>query len=458
MKLTIIFCLAIFLSVSAQAAVFTVNSNSDTNDANNGDGVCADVSGNCTLRAAAQEANAMTSADTINFSLSGATTISLAFGEIFITESLVIDGANNLSINANNQSRIFNIQRGGISVAIRNLTVTNGRASDYGGGIYAAAGDLTVENAVIRNCFAQMNGGGIYSGSGVFRLLNSTVENNIVATTGGSGGGVSVHGNNSEIRNSRILRNSAPRGGGVLIGSYTTKISETFISENSASVGGGGLLVTFSAARVSNSTISGNTANGSGGGIALPYGNVILTNSTVSGNRAVTGGGGGISTGTNGTVGYLTVKNSTVVNNTAIYAGGLTGGLASATVIGNSIVANNTANTAPNIFSFFTSLGGNIVNNRADGEGYVPTDLPDGTNPQIGTLANNGGATPTHALLANSPAINAGLNANAVDADGNSLTTDQRGAGFPRIVGTSVDIGAFEFSAAPNIRKGKSGQ
>lgn len=456
MKLTITFCLAIFLSVSAQAAVFTVGSSADTNDVNNGDGVCADILGNCTLRAATQEANMLSGADTINLSLSGAT-ISLAFGEILITDSLIINGANNLNINGNNQSRIFNVQRSGISVVIRNLTVSNGRSGDYGGGIYAAAADLTVENTIVRNCFAQGAGGGIYSGSGVFRLLNSTVENNIVAQNGASGGGVSVTGNNSEIRNSRILRNDAPRGGGVVVGYYTTNISETYIADNTASIGGGGLLVSFGAARVLNSTIANNSAVNSGGGIALPMGTVVLINSTVSGNRATNGGGGGISAGTNGSVGYLTVKNSTIVNNTAIFAGGLTGGLATATVVGNSIVANNTASTAPNIISTFTSLGGNIVNDRQGGEGYVQTDLPNGTNPQIGALANNGGATPTHALLANSPAINTGLNANAVDADGNPLTTDQRGAGFPRVVGTSVDIGAFEVSAAPTIRKRKSG-
>ena len=120
------------------------------------------------------------------------------------------------------------------------------------------------------------------------------------------------------------------------------------------------------------------------------------------------GEGGGISTGTNGSVGYLTVRNSTIAYNSAAYAGGLTGGADGTAIVGNSIIAENTAPTAPNIGAFFNSLGGNLVNNRADSIGYVATDLPDGTNPLLGALANNGGATQTHALLANSPAINAG--------------------------------------------------
>ena len=58
-------------------------------------------------------------------------------------------------------------------------------------------------------------------------------------------------------------------------------------------------------------------------------------------------------------------------------------------------------------------------------------------------LANNGGPTQTIALIASSPAINAGSNALAVDANNQPLTTVQRGAGFNRFSGT-VDIGAFE--------------
>jgi hypothetical protein len=53
-------------------------------------------------------------------------------------------------------------------------------------------------------------------------------------------------------------------------------------------------------------------------------------------------------------------------------------------------------------------------------------------------LADNGGPTRTMALLAGSPAINAG------GAVLGGLTTDQRGTGFPRVVGSAVDMGAYE--------------
>src|SRR5262249_25067509 len=62
--------------------------------------------------------------------------------------------------------------------------------------------------------------------------------------------------------------------------------------------------------------------------------------------------------------------------------------------------------------------------------------------PLLGPLQNNGGPTPTMALLSGSPAIDAGDNGSALDLFGSPLTTDQRG--LPRIHGTAVDLGAFE--------------
>jgi hypothetical protein len=59
--------------------------------------------------------------------------------------------------------------------------------------------------------------------------------------------------------------------------------------------------------------------------------------------------------------------------------------------------------------------------------------------PQLQRLASNGGPTLTHALSPNSPAIDAGDNAQCPD-------TDQRGV--PRPVGSGCDIGAFEYGGS----------
>ena len=64
------------------------------------------------------------------------------------------------------------------------------------------------------------------------------------------------------------------------------------------------------------------------------------------------------------------------------------------------------------------------------------------TNLGLGKLASNGGPTPTIALLAGSPAIDAGSNALAVGPDGKPLINHQRG--FARVFNNTVDIGSYE--------------
>ena len=84
--------------------------------------------------------------------------------------------------------------------------------------------------------------------------------------------------------------------------------------------------------------------------------------------------------------------------------------------------------------SFINGVNGNIV-----GSISAPVD------PQIGTLAENGGGLPTHALLPTSRAIDAGNNAYATDRQGRPQVTDQRG--YNRIVNSTVDMGAYEFGS-----------
>src|SRR5690606_15566249 len=73
------------------------------------------------------------------------------------------------------------------------------------------------------------------------------------------------------------------------------------------------------------------------------------------------------------------------------------------------------------------------------------------------TLADNGGPTLTHALVAGSLAIDAGDDVQAIDENSNPLVTDQRGAGFGRILdgdgdfSQTVDIGAFEADTLPAL-------
>src|SRR5262249_40889208 len=86
-----------------------------------------------------------------------------------------------------------------------------------------------------------------------------------------------------------------------------------------------------------------------------------------------------------------------------------------------------------------TSRGHNISSDGSLASSFTqPGDL-NNTDPKIGPLADNGGPTFTHALLAGSPALDA--------ADGSGApATDPRGAAPPQ--GAGFDIGAFELQVA----------
>ncbi len=260
----------------------------------------------------------------------------------------------------------------------------------------------------------------------------------------------------------------------------TATIAGLTIADGSANQGGG--INNAGSLTVTNSTLSGNSApgafraGGTGGGIDN-IGTLTVTNSTLSDNSStdetdadstIPAAGGGINN-----FGTLTVTNSTLSDNSADYGGGIenvhtlalinctvSGNLGSesgggiynyrfgVTTLGDTIIAANTAATGPDVDGPVTSLGYNLIGNPAGGSGFVATDLfnvdplEGPLNPLLGPLQNNGGPTETMALLPGSPAIDAGNAALAVDANGNPLTTDQRGA--PRDVFGGVDIGAFE--------------
>ena len=103
----------------------------------------------------------------------------------------------------------------------------------------------------------------------------------------------------------------------------------------------------------------------------------------------------------------------------------------------NTIVAGNRSNFGESdLAGTFLSRGYNLIGSSRGGSGYRETDLLD-VPALLGPLRDNGGPTPTHALLSGSPAVNAG------DPDFvPPPETDQRG--FPRVVGDRLDIGAYE--------------
>ena len=175
-------------------------------------------------------------------------------------------------------------------------------------------------------------------------------------------------------------------------------------------------------------TVSGGSARRGGGINSYYYGTTTLTNSTVSGNDASFGGG--INSYYYGTT---TLTNSTVSGNSASRGGGINSYYYGTTTLTNSIVANSLAGG--------DCRGGGFIDgfNNFSEDGSCPgAPIVSGVSGVFGvdidtTLANNGGPTETHALLAGSVAI---------DAVACGLTTDQRGV--LRNDG-SCDSGSYEF-------------
>jgi hypothetical protein len=215
---------------------------------------------------------------------------------------------------------------------------------------------------------------------------------------------------------------------------------------------------------VSNSTLSGNSANSSesGGGIFNYQGTLEVSNSTLSGNSAPTAGGiynAGTATVSNSTLsgnsatlfgggidnlGMLEVSNSTLSDNSAPNGGGIQNGGGATATLKNTIVAKSLSGGSCS--GIITNGGYNLDSDNTCFFGTNNNSLS-GVDPMLGPLADNGGPTKTHALLAGSPAIDKG--------NSFSATTDQRGlvrpSNFVDIVNAAdgSDIGAFELQAPP---------
>lgn len=206
---------------------------------------------------------------------------------------------------------------------------------------------------------------------------------------------------------------------------------------------------------IDRSLIADNTANVGGGLHQEQDGSLTVVNSTLSGNQALTGGGGGYyqSSDQDNPPIETSFINSTIASNEAsVSGGGIALGITETVMISNSIIASNTApinadlfNDSNSGFGIGTSLIGDVGSstiadnggNQLGGDGSPVID------PLLKPLADNGGATETHALQSDSSAINSGNNAICTASPVNGV--DQRGNGRPQ--GTTCDMGAFELGS-----------
>ena len=400
---------------------------------------CADDDGPGTLRAVVAAAG---EGDTIDLTALSCSTITLTQGALPLLlndVSLVGPGANALAIDADGSDRVL-LHPGYGTLTVTGLTLRNGTASASGyhitgGGCVASAGYLVLDRSAVRDCRATAEGA---YGGGLFAytvtMYTSTLsgaialgQNPNTGTAAFGGGMYTVYIN---IVDSTISGNRAAHDPGDGQSSYDI---------------GGGIFTDFGGS-IRSSTIDNNYSYGFGGGVSSFHGVVHIANSTISGNTAKTRSGGGLDLRV---FDGGAISNSTIAANVAPTGGGIgLRGLPDRFELQSTLVGANTATAGAgaDIASerATTLLGSNNLVVAADAN----VTLPDATlhsAPLLLPLAFNGGLTRTHALAFGSPAIDAGNNVSA-------LQTDQRGAGFPRVLGARADIGAFEGAAAQPTR------
>jgi hypothetical protein len=408
------------------AATWVVNTPVDSTDATPGDGLCADMNGLCSLRAAVMEANftPMVS-DTIALNVPVAT-LGIPWqpftadddssGDLDILGPVTIEGGGAIvewssAVPAFARDRVFHFfpPSQAFDAQIRDLTVRGGVAT-------------AVE--VIPLQFLSAGGGVLIQSNAVVRvtvqLENVHLVENVAAQ---QGGGVWSQGN-LDVRDSTVSANRVPASG----------CAGPFF--------GGAGLYNLGHAYVVRSTFSGNFAldedadeGGCGGGILNGDGGVLaMVNSTISSNHAFLAGGGLWNRGQ--------VSLSFVTNSFNVADFGTGAGLYNSWVLQMtaSIVAVNAPQDCDTV-SPITS-GFNLDSDtscKLIGQG----DLP-GVDPLLGALQlNPPGLSQTHAPLPGSPALD-GAAPTCFDVFGFTVLEDQRGSLRPAPSGARCDIGAVE--------------
>jgi hypothetical protein len=372
-----------------------------------------------------------------------------------IAINTTIDGGGRVTLSGGNARRLFTVNASA-TLAVNNLILTNGQ--DVGGGLIRNDGTLLVTGSTLTNSVATGNHGGAIKNTGALTVTSSLLANN--SAPQGYGGAIDSALTSSlvVVNNSVLTNNSSQLGGGGIANNGTVRVSNSTFTNNSTRSlygdSGGGAIENTGPLTVRGSTFNNNRA-GKGGAIYNEGGTTLVVNSTFSGNAVDVAPriGGAIynqlSTDGANTPGSVTVVATTFYGNLATGGSGgtLNNQAGNTLTIKLAIVANGSPN---NCAGSITTQGYNIDSANTCGFAAA-TDRPN-TNSALGPLADNGGATFTHALLAGSPAIDLIPISVCTDQVGATLVSDQRGAVRPQDGdgngSVMCDSGAFEASGA----------
>src|SRR3989441_4329257 len=263
----------------AAAKTFTVNVTGDGADENRGDGICAPASGNCSLRAAIQEANANAGKDTINFNIPGSGLKTITPGSALpdITGSVIIDGytqpgaSENSLANGDNAVLLIELNgtNAGLSVSGLKINATGSTVKGLVINRFDFEGiNLTNSGNTVQGCFIGVNFDGtqaLGNGAGI-----GSTGANLIGGTGPAARNI-ISGNRGEglflDPNDQVLGN--------FIGTDKTGAVAFGNGGNGVRTHGGGTVVGGTIAGARN-VISGNGAKGIE--IWIPSGGQVLGN------------------------------------------------------------------------------------------------------------------------------------------------------------------------------------
>lgn len=316
--------------------------------------------------------------------------------------------------------------------AMIGFTLTNGATQNTGdifqeqsgGGAWCNDSGVVLSNCIFAGNAAARYGGGAYQGT----LFNCVLTNNSAAYGGGAASNALF--NCTLVRNLAMFQNLNYGGG-----AYGCTLSNSLIYGNQ-SVSGGGYGGGAAFSTLNGCLVSSNIAGNSGGGVFFG----TADNSIIFSNRAMAGGGASsnflndcllkynqaLSDG--GGAYFSTLGGCTVASNLCVTGdgGGLLGGAATNCVVYYNFANRGGPNYSQGILSFCDTVP-------------LPAGPGNITNEPIFVNLSGG----DFHLQSSSPCINTGNNAAVVgdtDLDGN-----------PRIVGGTVDIGAYEFQSPDTV-------
>jgi uncharacterized repeat protein (TIGR01451 family)/CSLREA domain-containing protein len=418
--LVMIVALATWMNTSARPAealnaghTYTVNTSADTPDADVGDGLCADASGHCSLRAAIMQANFVTGVDTITlpagvFLLTRPGDDDAAvLGDLDITDDLTIQGAGSRAtiVDGNGAvtgDRVFQVLASAKNTLFSGLTIRNGKKTtntfDEGGGLYWDGGgsQLRFTDVVIEDNAANY-GGGLYLN---YSTSVDTVDFDQViihANKAAQGAGGGMGANFSDFATfillaGQIYSNTAYEGGGLFFqgkpqfGLSSVRIVDSSIYSNTASLSGGmenfsgdpdtpvvirdsqiyknhalfygGAIGNYGTLEILTTNLEANSAGLRGGGLyGFEGGQASFINSIFKDNSAQMGGGIFSDLFINNKA-RLTLTNSTLSGNAASFNGGGIYAKGGHLQLANTTVAGNYVHVPMGIF--YAGMGGGI--------------------------------------------------------------------------------------------------